>query len=83
MSKGTCGTITLKNDFHNTKISLKRSSRHRLSPGQVRLARATLCGVAGCRCGGNAGERGPQHLPDGVRCALIPTEDGGCDIEIG
>ena len=81
--KGTGGTITLTNDFHGTEISLKRSTRHRLSAGQVKKARAALCGIEGCTCGGNAGERGPQYLPDGTRCVLIATEDGGADIEIG
>lgn len=74
-------TITLKNDFHNTRISLKRSTAHRLSPSQVARARRVLCGIDGCTCGEFAGQRGQQHLPDGTRVLLIETEDGGADLE--
>lgn len=74
-------TITLTNDFHNTRISLKRSTAHRLSAWQVAKARKALCGISGCTCGGFAGHRGAQYLPDGTRVQLIESEDGGADLE--
>jgi len=76
-------TITLKNDFHHTRVSLKSRHGHRLSPGQVTRARRELCGIDGCTCGGYCGERGPQSTPDGrARIAIHPTEDGGADLEL-
>ena len=79
----TSKTITLTNDFHNTKIGLKTRHGHRLSPGQVAKARKALCGVPGCTCGGICGERGVQYTSDhGARIAILATTDGGADLEL-
>ncbi len=50
--------ITLKNEFHNTECRLRAAYGKPLSPTQIRRARRALCGVSGCVCGGNLGERG-------------------------
>ncbi len=73
--------LTLKNNFHSTSVELECSGG-RLSAKQVANARKTLCGVSGCTCGGNAGERGPQRLADGRRFAVVPDSDGGVEIEL-
>lgn len=79
----TSKTITLTNDFHNTKIGLKTSHGHRLSPGQVAKARKALCGIADCTCGGHCGERGVQYTSDhAARITIVPTADGGADLEL-
>lgn len=69
--------ITLKNDFHNTVVTL-RPGHGRLSPSQVARSRRALCGIAGCTCGGWCGERGPQS----ERLVIEPTEDGGAELEL-
>jgi len=53
-------TITLTNEFHNTSINLVPGPGG-LSPRQVTRARRALCGIAGCTCGGDCGERGPGN----------------------
>jgi len=63
--------ITLSNDFHMTTVTLRIGPDKRLTPGQVRRARMTLCGIDGCTCGGDCGERGPGNPyivvgPDGA-----------------
>lgn len=50
----------LTNDFHRTAVYL-RSDNGWLSRAQVQRARHTLCGVSGCTCGGELGERGRQE----------------------
>lgn len=63
-------TIILTNEFHGTEArvrpSLITSGRftgyHRVRRATVRKLRAALCGVAGCTCGGNFGERGGSYL---------------------
>ena len=55
---------TLKNNFHHTEVCVRPlivNGRHYLSSGQVKRARNALCGIEGCTCGGEAGERGPQN----------------------
>ena len=54
--------ITLRNDFHNTWINLQVEPGGALTSSQVKRARTALCGIRGCRCGGNLGERGPQSV---------------------
>lgn len=53
-------TYTIRNSFHNTEARV-RTMTGELSPSQIRRVRNTLCGAAGCTCGGNLGERGPQE----------------------
>jgi hypothetical protein len=74
-------SLTLKNDFHDTEIRLA-SMGNNLSPRQVRRAHKALCGIADCKCGGSAGERGPQAFDDGRRFYLLPRPDGGANIEL-
>lgn len=62
--------ITLTNDFHGTSVNLRPDGAGQLSVSQVARARRTLCGVKGCTCGGDLGERGPGNpsvcvYPDG------------------
>ncbi len=64
-------TITLENNFHKSFITLRPHKGGRLSAGQVKRAKKTLCGVACCTCSGALGARGPQesqievfYLPD-------------------
>ncbi len=54
-------TITLKNNFHNTSVNL-RVSGEKLSAPQVKRARRALCGISGCTCGNELGQRGPQEV---------------------
>ena len=51
--------ITLINDFHSTAANV-RTADGWLSKGQVKRIRRTLCGIDGCTCGGELGERGAQ-----------------------
>jgi hypothetical protein len=53
-------TITLRNDFHGSEVSIRATVGQELSLAQVLRARRILCGISGCTCGGNLGERGPQ-----------------------
>ena len=71
-------TITLVNDFHGTEaVVLAREiaphwecghhvehAIYGLTHRQVLRARRKLCGIAGCTCGGIAGERGGQWWVD-------------------
>lgn len=57
--------FTLKNDFHNTEVTV--NARKRISDGiwwisaaAVKKAQKTLCGVDGCSCGDFIGARGHQ-----------------------
>ena len=58
--------MKLRNEFHRTEVEV----RPRRTPGgdyifsarQVRRARRLLCGLPGCKCGGNLGER-PAFAP--------------------
>ncbi|MCP5415267.1 MAG: hypothetical protein H6961_11755 [Chromatiaceae bacterium] len=53
--------ITLKNDFHNTEVRLQADIGDELTPAQIRRAKQALCGIDGCTCSGDAGERGQQE----------------------
>jgi len=53
--------ITLKNDFHKTSVGLILSG-NQLSVGQIKKARAALCGVKGCICGGIRGTQSPEII---------------------
>ncbi len=55
-------TLRLQNDFHGTEVTVRVRARGpvRLSEGQWRRVRDTLCGSADCTCGV---VRGPQDEP--------------------
>jgi hypothetical protein len=53
--------ITLRNDFHGTKINLI-PVENRLSAQQIKRAKRALCGIKHCACSGIAGTRGPQEI---------------------
>jgi hypothetical protein len=52
--------LRLVNNFHNTETTIHVPESGKLTATQVRRARRALCGVTGCTCGGELGERGPQ-----------------------
>ena len=66
--------VTLRNDLHNTSVTVRpkgttivevgnvRVHYAILSVGQARRAKKALCGVKGCVCSGDLGLRGPQDL---------------------
>lgn len=54
--------ITLTNNFHNTEVKLRAKAGDILAPAQIRRCRQALCGISGCTCGGNLGERGRQEV---------------------
>jgi hypothetical protein len=55
--------VTLKNDFHNTRVSVRVAEQGAiLSPTQRRRVERALCGMADCECGTI---RGDQDLPEG------------------
>jgi hypothetical protein len=62
--------ITLKNDFHNSAVSLNcevLSHIHNVATayptlGQIKRAKRELCGISGCTCSGDDGTRGRQEL---------------------
>lgn len=63
-------TITLTNEFHNTSANVRPvpvtegrfAGLHKISHKTAIRLRATLCGIAGCTCGGNFGERGGAYV---------------------
>jgi hypothetical protein len=62
--------ITLTNDFHNTSATVRPApiadgryaGLHKISRRTTQRLQAELCGVAGCMCSGNFGERGGPLL---------------------
>ena len=58
--------VTLKNDFHNTEITLV-SKDYYLSADQIKKAKQTLC-CADCTCSNEAGQRG-----DGVELEFFSS----------
>ena len=62
--------ITLKNEFHDTETRVRAQIGDTLTGNQVRRAARKLCGLYDCVCGGEAGQRGPQHTDDGRRFFL-------------
>ena len=62
--------ITLRNEFHNTETRVRAQIGDTLSANQADRAARNLCGLYGCVCGGEAGQRGPQHTDDGRRFVL-------------
>ena len=64
-------TLTLTNDFHNSSATLRLSADNKATKSQNYRAARKLCGVSGCTCGGNFGERGRQQFED-----YITYDDG-------
>ena len=62
--------ITLKNEFHNTETRVRAQIGDTLTGNQMSRAARNLCGFSDCVCGGEAGQRGPQHTDDGRRFVL-------------
>lgn len=54
--------MIIRNNFHNSEVTLRASAGQELTLAQVLRARRTLCGIEGCTCGGTLGERGPQEV---------------------
>ena len=52
-------SITIRNDFHNTEITMHPRNGC-LSARQMARAKRALCGIDRCQCSGDAGERGRQ-----------------------
>lgn len=71
-------TITLRNDFHNTSVTLRMKSGYPTA-SQVKRAWNTLCGIKGCTCGDVMGMRGPQDVKiigqDYLDGQLVPRFD--------
>ena len=53
--------MIIRNDFHNTEVRIRSTLGDELSTSQIARAKRALCGIDGCRCSGDAGERGPQE----------------------
>ncbi|MDP2026467.1 hypothetical protein [Sulfuriferula sp.] len=59
-------TYTLTNSFHNTSATVRPvaitegrfAGMHKISRKTALRLRNELCGIEGCTCGGNFGERG-------------------------
>ena len=69
--------LTLKNDFHDTEVTLKitlaeikEGATFELSPNQVKRAHRELCGTGDCCCSGHTGARAPWHKIDGKEVQL-------------
>jgi hypothetical protein len=43
--------ITLRNNFHNTKVRVRIGVGEQLSESQLARVRRELCGVSDCACG--------------------------------
>lgn len=43
--------VTLKNDYHNTEVTIIVRDGDELSKAQMRRVESTLCGMADCHCG--------------------------------
>lgn len=52
--------IKIRNDYHNTEVTLRANIGDELTASQIKRARKALCGISGCMCGGPIGDRGPQ-----------------------
>ena len=53
---------TITNSFHQSSVHLRPAQDGYLSQGQCQRARRILCGIQGCLCGGDLGERGKQQI---------------------
>lgn len=69
--------ITLTNEFHNTETRIQVKNG-KVSNRAGRRAWSILCGMKGCICGGQLGERGAQyHNGHGVQIEIDWANDGG------
>jgi len=58
--------LTIRNDFHGTEAKVRAPGGVAYLSRQIeRRVRRQLCGIAGCKCGGILGERGPQEVTIG------------------
>lgn len=73
-------TLEMTNGFHITSATVRaqviRENKYYVTNRQARDLRNKLCGVSGCKCGGNFGERGPGLF------AVPDDTNGGWIIEI-
>jgi len=53
--------ITIYNDFHSTEATLHVKDDNFISASQVKRAKNKLCGISGCTCSDDIGQRGPQE----------------------
>jgi hypothetical protein len=56
-------TVVLKNDFHNSSVTIRVPADGVLSIGQTKRINRELCGIKECTCGGIRGEQ--DGIPDG------------------
>ena len=64
--------LTLKNDFHNSEVTLRvkhigeiaEGDIIEISAGQVKKAQNALCGIDECTCSGSLGIRADWHMLD-------------------
>jgi len=62
--------ITLSNEFHNTETTVNPKAItegrfkgfYKISASVAKRAKAKLCGINGCTCCGNFGERGGKYV---------------------
>jgi len=70
--------MVFRNDFHNTiataRAPMVAPSTYRLNPWQAKRIRRALCGVKGCTCGGDLGERGMGYIH------TVKHDDGTVDF---
>ena len=74
--------ITLKNEFHNTETRVRAQIGDTLTRNQTYRAARNLCGISDCLCGGEAGQRGPQHTDEGRRFVLSNGGRNGADLTL-
>ena len=67
--------ITIKNEFHDTEITLIAKGGH-LSKGQAKRAWKHLCGHKDCTCSGSLGARGVQDY------LIFDNFDGTYDVAL-
>lgn len=79
--------INLRNEFHNTAVGINAkliiggrfNGLHSISANSAKRAKNTLCGVSGCTCGGEFGER--SSTPSNIE--LISSCGGNYIVRIG
>lgn len=69
--------ITIRNNFHGSKVTIRANISDTLTPNQVRRARRELCGIDDCACGGALGERGEQDS----RMFFTELQDGRVEVQ--
>lgn len=74
--------ITLSNDFHNAEVTLNVKDNRNISASQVKRAKRVLCGISGCTCSNDLGQRGDQDLPEGMEIITTMERDGSITARI-